>query len=135
MAFAFFRRRQKLVVIIMAVLMISFLVGFQGFQLIFSRNPAKRVLGSTTVGEIKVGDVNAARADVDMLAELGLGRPNPMTGPTPHDQAFAMLQANEGNVVPVYALLLQEAAHSGAAVLDQEIDSFFASQGYAGGDY
>ena len=32
MLFGFFRRRQKMVIIIMAVLMVSFLIGFQGFQ-------------------------------------------------------------------------------------------------------
>lgn len=135
MAFSFFRRRQKLVVIIMAVLMISFLVGFQGFQLIFSRDPSERVVGTTRFGKLTAGEVAAARGDLDLLTEMGLGRSNPVSGPTPHDQAFAVLQTNEGNTVGTYALLQAEAARSGAIVLDEEIDSFFASQGYAGGDY
>ena len=37
MAFAFFRRRQKMVIIIMVVLMVAFLIGFKGFESILER--------------------------------------------------------------------------------------------------
>ena len=73
MAFAFFRRRQKMVIIIMAVLMVSFLIGFQGFQTLFAKKPGERVLGRTTQGEIRVRDTEMARSDLDVVSMTGLG--------------------------------------------------------------
>ncbi|MFW6065737.1 MAG: hypothetical protein ACOC9S_02860, partial [Planctomycetota bacterium] len=60
MAFAFFRRRQKLVIIIMAVLMVAFLVGFQGLQQLVSGNRGERTLGTSRWGELVNRDLERA---------------------------------------------------------------------------
>ena len=67
MALGFFRRRQKLIFILMVVLMVSFLVGVQGFTALFKENPGEFVVGKADGFEITTGDLQAARADLGQL--------------------------------------------------------------------
>jgi len=127
MALGFFRRRQKMVVIIMAVLMVTFLVGMQGFQMIFSTTPdTERVLGKTEDEEITEGDLDSARREMEQLAQyVGLGAPLQ----TPHHEAYWMIRRNGPNLRLAYCLLLREAARSGVEVSRSEVDSFLLGVG------
>ena len=127
MAFGFFRRRQKMVVIIMAVLMVTFLVGMQGFQMIFSTTPREEhVFGTVDEAEIKEGDLDSARQDVERLARyVGLGSPMQ----TPHHEAFGMIRRNGPKMRLAYCLLLHEGTAAGIEVSQGEIDSFLVGVG------
>ncbi|HUT59664.1 MAG TPA: hypothetical protein VNA25_17600 [Phycisphaerae bacterium] len=129
MAFAFFRRRQKMVIIIMAVLMVSFLIGFQGFQTLFAKKPGDRILGRTDQGEIRVRDTEMARADLDIVRMTGLADSR-----APTSVEFTVLNRQE-NPALAYALLLQEAEKNKIRISRIDLDSFFARMGLADETY
>ncbi|HUU59146.1 MAG TPA: hypothetical protein VMZ50_06355, partial [Phycisphaerae bacterium] len=130
MAFGFFRRRQKMVVIIMAVLMISFLIGFQGFQMIFHTNPEDIVLATTSLGELKNGDLRRADSDVQVLRQfVGLGNPQRMLlAPWPTDAEF-MILVDQDRPELTLALLEQAAEASHITITQGNVDEFFARIG------
>ncbi len=133
MAFAFFRKRQKMVVIIMAVLMVSFLVGIQGFSTLFHPQRSKGLYGTTAAGgEITVAEIAQAKSDIDVLQRIGLGAALGSYGEM--GLAFVQTLSND-NPNLTYALLLDEAERSGVSVTKYDIDSFFEMGGYAGEDY
>ncbi len=131
MAFAFFRRRQKMVIIIMAVLMVSFLIGFQGFNTLFSRSGGKQPIGETKYGKIKLIDLTSASDQLDMLSQ------NAYLGyfATLESLAYRVVISNvdqDGrNSAPlVYAMLLQEAKERGEDVTEDDVDRYFNSLPY-----
>lgn len=127
MAFGFFRRRQKMVVIIMAVLMVTFLIGFQGFQMIFSRTPSDRVVGHVGDEEITMGALDSALRKMERLRlDVHLGA-IPMA---PQHEAFNMVRRNGPvNMRLAYCLLLHEAVEAGIEVSQEEINGFLVSIG------
>jgi len=65
MAFAFFRRRQKMVIIVMVILMVSFLVGMQGLTMILNRTHKEAEMGRLRDGtKITVSDLGNAKLDM-----------------------------------------------------------------------
>ncbi|NBB95773.1 MAG: hypothetical protein GVY16_08535, partial [Planctomycetes bacterium] len=46
----FFRKRQKLIFVIMVVLMVAFLVGMQGFEMLFGSGGADVTMAETEYG-------------------------------------------------------------------------------------
>lgn len=134
--FSFFRKRQKMVVIIMAVLMVSFLVGAQGFSAIAQKNPLKKVVGKTRLGELKRGDFQQASIDVQILLRyLGLGNPRRMIDAeriAPTD--FEMLTlANDRSRIEAFAFLYHEARQAGYRTYDSEAEGFLKTIGLAKG--
>jgi len=131
MALRFFYRRQKLVFIIMVVLMVSFLVGFQGFQAIFSTRGGREVVGRTAWGKIRVSDGQAAQADLQLLGMLPADPRRP-----DHIEASLLLrqlyEESEGQPALAYALLLNEAEQANLRVTTRDVDSFLASRGFVG---
>lgn len=123
MAFAFFRRRQKMVIIIMSVLMISFLIGFQGFQMLLAGKPGKMALGRTDQGEIRVNHTDRARADLKLVGMTGI---SDRRAPTSVEFLFLCRQKN---AALAYALLLQEAEKNDIRISRIDLDSFFARLG------
>jgi hypothetical protein len=138
MAFGFFRRRQKMVIIIMVALMISFLVGSYGFNMIFSPNPHKREIGQTRAGEVRMGDLWAAEAEIEILRTLGFGNRNRYQ-PWPTEMAFMYLQANDQanreDSRFAYTLLQAEARAAGVQVTEGDVSAFFAGIGATGDRY
>ena len=136
MALGFFRRRQKLVIIIMVALMVSFLVGSYGFNMLFSTDPMKEELGQTRYGELVRADFVAAQADLDVLGNIGLGG-NPFRYPPwPTEMEYFLLTRRNGDRAHhAYALLLQEARSAGIVASQADVDAFFAQLGYSGEDY
>jgi hypothetical protein len=120
MALQFFRRRQKLVVFIMVMLMISFLIGGYGLSQAFQRGRGSATLGTSKFGKVMMADLVRANEDLTVLRVLNR---------SVVDQDFATLMANEGNIALAYVLLGQEAAQSSAIVTDEDIDSFFIQRG------
>jgi hypothetical protein len=145
MALAFFRRRQKMVVIIMAVLMVSFLVGYQGLSMIFrqDRGPGSQMVGRAVGGKVMVEDLKRARNEIQWLyALVGLGNPyrEPQGQLTQEmidmDVEFSFLRRNsEGPERLAYVLLLQEAEEAGVTVSELDIDAFLEQIGLSGEDY
>lgn len=154
----FFRRRQKMVMIIMAVLMVSFLIGFKGFDMLFERKRDNIDIARTAYGEIKVADRQQADSDVATLIQLrNIAASNQrwitgeldfriLTGERPMDQGYAMLLrtffangqelANQqASATMSYAMLLQEADKQGVRVSDSDVDGFFARMGLVDENY
>jgi hypothetical protein len=140
MAMGFFRRRQKMVMIIMAVLMVSFLISFQGFDMLMSKDPAKQAIGKTADGTLTYGEFETARYELSLLRDLGLGNPQRMMqAPWPTDMEFFFLERNqqfgEDKVGIAFALLLKEADKANIRVTQGEVDDFFAQIGLTGARY
>lgn len=137
MAFAFFRRHQRVVIIVMAVLMVSFLIGFQGFQAIFSHDPGDEVVGRTEYGEITARDLAAAGSELRMLATVvGLGNPRRMYfNPWPTDAAFLRLMDNEDTAAVAYAVLRRQAERSDVLVTEADVEAFLEGIGLTGAAY
>ncbi|MHC4294202.1 MAG: hypothetical protein ACYSTL_01305 [Planctomycetota bacterium] len=126
MAFKFFRRRQKLVVIIMAALMVSFLIGSWGINMLFERDPDKVVVGTTRWGKLKMVDIREAHSDLLLLTEyLKLGDVKAQGAYNITDQEFAILALSTAPEL-TYALLLKEARSSDVVIEKVEVDNFFA---------
>lgn len=128
MAFGFFRRHQKMVMIIMVVLMVSFLITLQGFQQFVTKDRNELPLGKTQAGDILIGDSLTAQSDIGLL-EVVMG--NFPQAPT--NEAFTALvrvnQEQRQDPYLAYALLLAEARAAKVRVSDVDIDSFLASAG------
>ncbi len=137
MAFAFFRRHQRVVIIVMAVLMVSFLIGFQGFQAIFSHDPGDEVVGRTKYGEITARDLAAAGSELQMLASVvGLGNPRRMYfNPWPTDAAFLRLMDNEDSAAVAYAALRRQAERNDVVVTEADVEAFLEGIGLTGAAY
>lgn len=133
MAFAFFRRRQKMVIIIMAALMVSFLIGFQGFQMLFSKSGGKQPIGETPFGTITLADLNVASDQLDILnqyAYMGIF-PRFMEEHFAYRVLMSNVDQDGRSEAPlVYAMLLQEAAERGGDVSEGDVDKFFARLPY-----
>jgi hypothetical protein len=118
--FAFFRRRQKMVVIVMVVLMVSFLVGFKGLSMLTSRDPAKRTVGRFADGsKLRATDLRIAQSDLQILGMTGVGA-----------QFLAGLNSN-GDLPTAqlsYAMLTHESEPFGP-VRDSQVDALLASSG------
>ncbi len=138
MALGFFRRHQKSVLIIMVILMVSFLVSAQGFERFFSPNPAKRAFGETKYGKLTYGDINTARASMNMLKQTELGaaelRLQARAGFMPGDIEF--LSINRSKEPPAtWLLLLEEAKHLGITVTNADVDQFLDQMRLTGEKY
>ncbi len=127
MAFAFFRRRQKTVIIVMVILMVSFLVGFQGFSMFLQKRPGKQVLGRFEDGpKLRAQDYLQAERDINLLLRAGL-----VDG-----MLDSIFRFNEGSFVVAdgeiangprmaYLLLLHEAQPYGP-VTDADVDAYLS---------
>jgi hypothetical protein len=133
MALGFFRRNQKMVIGIMVALMVAFLVGWQGCEMI--RGGLDRFIRRgggprTRMGRLTGEDVSLAEAELIILRELGLGSSmlRLMYAPWPTELAYVTLTtANERDSQSLaYALLLAEAKASGILVDEADVDTFFA---------
>ncbi len=120
MALSFFRKRQKLIFVIMVVLMVSFLIGFQGLSMLFQTDPGKEAFGTTRFGEMTRGQQESARSQLALLGQFapGFGMNSPMS------VAWQALTAgNEEASTPLtYALLLEEARAQNHVITEREID-------------
>ncbi|MBS3734010.1 MAG: hypothetical protein KGY99_03705 [Phycisphaerae bacterium] len=127
MALGFFYRHQKMVFIIMAVLMVSFLIGYQGFNLLFSSEPGEQTLGETRYGQVELGDLWQAQKDLRLLGLFDLRMY------ARQRLALQALQSSAGRETPqAYAMLLAEAEQSGVSVFDVDIERFLTHHGYGG---
>jgi len=119
MALEFFRRRQKLVFVIMVALMVSFLIGGYGLSHVVGRSGGAQTIGMTRLGKITVQDV--MRADVERIILDAINRQTPG-----QDAEYVALLANGGQSAMAYALLLKEARSSSIDVPDEDVDAFLA---------
>ncbi|MFW5840713.1 MAG: hypothetical protein ACOCZE_09050, partial [Planctomycetota bacterium] len=137
MALGFFRRHQKMVIVIMVILMVAFLLG--GSQLLScSRDRAEEglVLGTTTTpaeGEISSGDVAEAGRQLQLLSSGTIQRQ--LIVPI---QAFFEVEANPSTGQPelggmreqaplTWALLVAEARAAGLEATDYEVEQMLLS--------
>lgn len=132
MAFAFFRRRQKMVIIIMVVLMVAFLIGFRGFEIIFDRKIKKQSIGETRHGSIRYADIYSAEHDLNILANIGLARPMGQSySYVPGSIEFQMITSRNNDPARTYAMLVQEAQSAKLIINDDDVNSFLASMDIA----
>ena len=131
MAFAFFRRRQKTVIIVMVALMVSFLVGMQGLSMILSPDRGKAAVGTWSGGEIAYNDIRRAASDLSILAGyLRLGNYYRMLQTLElTDAEFLQLNANKNNRELAYAILQAQADARGVVVTDADVQMFLAKMG------
>jgi hypothetical protein len=123
MAFEFFRRRQKMVIVIMVVLMVAFLVSFQGIEMLFSPNAAGKAMATTAFGDLTNGEFQQAGEDVELLRLVNFAR-------WPLDQArlfghIAAMGDFEGRLT--YALLLKEAQNRGVKASEGDVSELLAA--------
>ena len=131
MALGFFRRHQKMVMIIMVILMVSFLIGFQGFQSVTQRDPLKEVRGSTLYGDVRWGDLIRAGNDIHVLGYM------PFDPRSPQGVELSILGRipSEGERNLAYALLLLEAQNNKVRVGEADVEGLLASMGLTGEQY
>lgn len=122
MAFAFFRRRQKLVVILMIILMISFLVTLQGLSMLTERREGSQTFARTRAGEMELADLWSAGQDLQILAIVG--RQVQLPG-----EVQVLMQVERGDLY--YALLLAEAEENGIVASDADVTAFLSGLGYS----
>ncbi len=116
MAFRFFRRRQKMVIIIMVALMVSFLVGIQGMEMFFGGGGGDSTVGASRFGDVDITEVWTADRDRELVGKY-LGRSLPIRA------------ASIGEANLAFALLLKEAEANEIIVSDADVDGFLASLG------
>lgn len=124
MAFAFFRRRQKLVLIIMVFLMVVFLVP-TGIRGLFSGRH-KTVIGNIGRKGITLGLVKAGKRDLRIIRrELGL-----MLSRWPGQSMFELfIRINNEDKLPLaWVLLVHEAEQMGITVSDSQVEAFLKQQ-------
>ena len=122
MAFEFFRRRKRLVLMLMVILMVSFLVGGTLLDFIVKPSSKNPIVGTIRGGQIRSTELIQANNDVELLQHIGLA-----------DEPFVfMLLANGQRASETYMLLEAEARQSGISIPIAEVDSFFASRGISG---
>ena len=117
MALGFFRKWQKMIIVIMVVLMLSFLVGGTGLRILCAPGSRDYARGESKHGEVMQGDVYRADKDIkDLSMFLLLDRRNVTE--------FIQLRQNGEDASLAYALLLQEARAAGHEVSEAEVDSY-----------
>jgi hypothetical protein len=126
MALAFFRRRQKMVIVVMAILMVSFLIGFQGFDIVTRRDPGKRTIARIRGGKITYNDLVVAENDLRLLGYFNYNYP---------DQNFLNLRSNNEQSVATYAMLLQEAQVSHVRIGSEDVGNYFMQRGLVGPEF
>lgn len=125
MALGFFRRNQKIVILIMVILMVAFLVP-TGASTLLQKDPLKREIGSTKLGSLTLGELQNAMVEMQILGMLGLGNQGRQS-PWPTDMEFMFLRANgERGAGEAYGLLLKEARAVGVPVTEADVDNFLA---------
>ncbi len=139
MALGFFRKRQKMVIIIMVLLMIAFLIPSSLRSCAGERNRGDVAMGTTSAGEISYNDRQQARFELEVLSRppLQLERYAYSRHPIARQvgMAFAML-SNERNTPDLaYAMLKHEAEKAGIGVSDGEVDYFLGFLGVKGESY
>lgn len=132
MALGFFRRRQKMVLVIMVFLMVAFLIQ-GGIRGLFEPKPHKEVIGRAGEKNITLAMQWTADADIKILSGwLGMGR-----GQRPGEGAFVIFQTINAGRQPelAWALLLHEAGQMRIRVAEQEVENFLAASGLSGERY
>ena len=126
MALGFFRKWQKMIIVIMVVLMLSFLVGGTGMRILCAPKSRDYARGKSKHGEVTQGDAFRADRDMKNLAiflRLDL-----------RSAEFMQLRRNGEDAPVAYALLLQEAGVAGHEVGEAEIDAYLANIGLKVGE-
>lgn len=119
----FFRKRQKMIFVIMVILMVSFLVGYQGLQQFFRSDPAEEPLGESRYGTITLGMQNHARNDLAILRYLSLSALPREYG----EFLYVMLNREDATRNLDYALLQAEADAMDVEVTAGEVDALVDS--------
>jgi len=137
MAFKFFRRHQKKVIIVMAVLMVFFLVGLRGLEMLTAPKQGDISRGRTRHGKITLADTLVAETDLSLLHHyVGLSSPMRMgQWPGSNGMEFIDVRANGDKTNLTYAMLLAEADAMGVTVSDADVRNFFNRIGLSGADY
>jgi len=130
MALGFFRRRQKMVIVIMVALMVSFLVGWQGCSMIMETDPGKVEIATTRFGDLTRGEFWSAEADLNILNRMGLAG-----NPWEFGEFYILTRRNGEQAHYAYLLLLHEAEEAGILADSADVDAFFARLGYSGDNY
>lgn len=134
MALGFFRRRQKLVILVMVLLMVAFLIP-TGIRGCFEPDRLKVAVGSVGKRKITVRMMRAAERDVRLLRDwLGLGRFSP---PRPGEAGFVTFLERGHEHFLSWTLLLHEAGEMGIRVTERQVEEFLIRSGLdpAGGEY
>ncbi len=127
MAFAFFRRRQKLVIIIMVVLMVSFLIGFQGFSELFGPGAGDGKIVETPYGDLTSDTVNEAEASLRILGAINMPMEHPelailMEHPRAAERFALLLLEAEGHDLRVGDVDVQRALED-AGIKDEQVQA------------
>ena len=125
MALGFFRRNQKMVIIIMVILMVSFLVTIQGVEGLFRRDSKGVEIGRTRYGPLTRQDVDHASFELSLLQQLQLPAHSPL---------FLQVLTSRNSQLS-YALLREESTASGMMVSRQQVDNFLGQIGLTGSQY
>ena len=135
MALSFFRRRQKMVVIVMAFLMVSFLIGPQLSQKIKGCRSSEYIVGTAFGSDVTHEQAKAARFELRQLQEsIGVGNPYRNKGAKLGQSvmemhaAMAFINASQDPAL-TFLLLAREAAKDEVKVSEGEVSAFLGSIG------
>ncbi|MCJ7544488.1 MAG: hypothetical protein MUP47_07995 [Phycisphaerae bacterium] len=123
MALQFFRRRQKMVIFIMVILMVSFLIGGYGLSGSFRKDQGGQTLGVSKFGKVTLADLVAASNDLNLLGVLNQAV---------RDLDYGAVIANRENAALAYALLQKEAKRSPVVVTEESVDMYLQLRGLDG---
>ena len=126
MALGFFRKWQKMIIVIMVVLMLSFLVGGTGMRILCAPGSRDFARGKSKHGDLTQGQASWAEADMrDLAMFLRMDL---------RSFEFTQLRQNDADAPMAYALLLQEARAGGHKVSEAEVDGYLAGIGLKPGE-
>ncbi len=123
MALQFFRRRQKMVIAIMVILMVSFLVGGAGLSSFLRRDVGRRSVGVSKFGKLRRADLVAAANDLNLLGALNYRA---------RDLDYGAVIANGDSAAVAYALLQKEASKAPLVVTEQDVDAYLGQRNLGG---
>lgn len=126
MSLRFFRKRRKLILILMVVLMVSFLVSIQGLSSLLANKASNEVIGTSDVGKVTLGQLQEGKAELDVISRLaGSGAFNMI--PSQAYAYYALQQNKADRQTMAYVLLVKAAKEQGIDVTSSDVDNAIAS--------
>lgn len=125
MSIRFFRKHEKLIPIVMIALMVAFLVGYKGFEMLTRSGREDQLIGKARDFKIHASDLVQAKGEIDIIRRIA---ENYRTGSYGFADRLIRIPVNPYQFKPAkhpyitYAILNKLADEAGIEALDVEVD-------------